>query len=242
AITLPGHASETDSFLQKRIFFMDKVSLEDQSADFNQVDLIGPRVDAILRTMGFNEIPERDGIKTTSIEGAPVRIISTEKHNYRLLFPSALYNWIDNLLIQNAAIRLTEESFAVLRVESGIPRAGHELTSHYTPLEVNLEKLISDQKGCYTGQEVISRQLTYDKVTRKLVGLHLTSLAKPGDKVFPPDRDHAIGNITSAVSSPRYGFIALAVINHRFSQPGTEVVHQRGEQSWSASVCNLPFR
>jgi folate-binding protein YgfZ len=50
-------------------------------------------------------------------------------------------------------------------VEAGLPAAGHELVEEYTPLEAGLEWAISDAKGCYTGQEVIARQITYDKVT-----------------------------------------------------------------------------
>ncbi len=38
----------------------------------------------------------------------------------------------------------------------------------------------SDNKGCYTGQEIIARQVTYDKVTKTLVGLLERDDIQPG--------------------------------------------------------------
>src|SRR5207237_5161138 len=46
----------------------------------------------------------------------------------------------------------------VLRIEEGIPRWGRELTDEIIPVEANLEgSSIDYEKGCYIGQEIISR-------------------------------------------------------------------------------------
>lgn len=57
------------------------------------------------------------------------------------------------------------------RIKNIIPRAPNEINEKNTPLDVGLENLISWNKGCYIGQEVISRLDTYDKVSKRLVGL-----------------------------------------------------------------------
>jgi tRNA-modifying protein YgfZ len=241
AITLPGYASKTADFLSKRIFFKDKVNLENQSKDFNQIDLIGPRSVDMMRNIGLKELPDKYGIKSITIDGLQVQTIGLEIGYWRLLFPPLCTETIEHILIQTGGVCLNNENYNTLLVESGLPQAGKELTDQFTPLEVNLEGLISDQKGCYTGQEVIARQLTYDKVTRHLVGLKLSSPARPGDNVYPLDQDRPIGKITSVAISPRFGPIALAVIKRPFNQIGSEVVNRDDRYSWRATVSDLPF-
>ena len=76
-------------------------------------------------------------------------------------------------MLAAAAPSLDQSQVEILRVEKGIPAWGSELSDQVTPLEAGLRAAISDNKGCYTGQEVIARQLNYDKVTRRMVGLLL---------------------------------------------------------------------
>ena len=71
-----------------------------------------------------------------------------------------------------------------LRVESGIPSIGKELTDAVNPLEGGLQDSVSFTKGCYVGQEVIARIDTYHKLQRKLCGFSFdkegASLLKTG--------------------------------------------------------------
>ncbi len=55
----------------------------------------------------------------------------------------------------------------VMRIEHGIPRWGFELTEEIIPIEANLEQRTIDyEKGCYIGQEVISRMKMSGQTTR----------------------------------------------------------------------------
>src|SRR5206468_395049 len=46
----------------------------------------------------------------------------------------------------------------IMRIEQGIPRWGRELTDEIIPIEADMEERTVDyEKGCYIGQEVISR-------------------------------------------------------------------------------------
>ena len=125
-----------------------------------------------------------------------------------------------------------------MRVESGSPGAGHELTEAYTPLEVHLNYAISDKKGCYTGQEVIARQINFDKITRHLVGLTLESTTEEGTSLVSGSTP--AGTVTSTVISPRFGPIALAVVKRPFDKPGTILTVEGGDQA-KARVTALPF-
>src|SRR5690606_39681801 len=108
------------------------------------------------------------------------------------------------------AVPLGEEAYDVLRVEAGLPASGTELTEDFTPLETGLAYTVSTSKGCYTGQEVLARQINYDKVSRQLVGLRLKEPAPAGSAVRAEGRP--AGTVTSVVLSPEHGWIALAVV------------------------------
>ena len=93
-----------------------------------------------------------------------------------------LLSWLERYLFsENLEIKLLNENpgFDISRskidvfsrIKYCLPKAQNEISEEYTPLEIGLEKLISWNKGCYIGQEVISRLDTYDKVNKKLVGL-----------------------------------------------------------------------
>jgi folate-binding protein YgfZ len=139
------------------------------------------------------------------------------------------------------AAALDGVDYESLRVEAGLPAAGHELTETYTPLETGLEAAISDNKGCYTGQEIIARQITYDKVTQHLCGLRLSQPASPGARIWAEEK--LAGQVTSITASPRYGPLALAIIKRPYFEPGTAVlVGETIESAIQAQVQALPFQ
>jgi folate-binding protein YgfZ len=89
------------------------------------------------------------------------------------------------------------------RIEHGIPAWDAELARDILPPEAGLETWTVDyHKGCYIGQEVISRLKSVGKVNRKLV--QLGNLAGPGPEVgwliYPEaDPTKACGEVTSAI-------------------------------------------
>ena len=79
----------------------------------------------------------------------------------------------------------------------------------------------AEDKGCYTGQEIIARQLTYDKVTRTLVRLRSELSLSEGAAVSFDGR--AVGTVTSSAVSPTTGPVALAVLKRPHNTDGVEV-------------------
>src|SRR5262249_560631 len=60
----------------------------------------------------------------------------------------------------------------VRRIEQGLPRWGRELTDEIIAIEANLEgRTIDYEKGCYIGQEVISRIKMSGQTNKRLCGL-----------------------------------------------------------------------
>ena len=124
------------------------------------------------------------------------------------------------------------------RIEAGEPRWGAELTEDVIPLEAGLRDVaISQNKGCYTGQEVIIRILHRGHVNRHLRGI-LTGDRNVPDVQSELTRDgKTVGKITSAIFSPRFGqAIALGYVR-REVEPGS-VVQLNGRD---VTVVELPF-
>ena len=134
------------------------------------------------------------------------------------------------------------QALETLRIESGKPRFGVDMTEATIPVEANLSEAISYTKGCYVGQEVIARIDARGHVNRQLAGLLLgeAELPEAGAKLFSPDRE--VGWVTSAVRSPAMAqTIALAYVRREFLEPGTPLQVKTGAGDIPATVAPLPF-
>ena len=141
---------------------------------------------------------------------------------------------------QGCAVGL--KALDTLRIESGKPRFGVDMTEATIPVEANLLDAISYTKGCYVGQEVIARIDARGHVNRQLVGLLLgdSKLPEAGTKLFAPDRE--VGWITSATHSPaRQQTIALAYVRREFLAPGTILQVRTDAGDVPSTVTALPF-
>jgi tRNA-modifying protein YgfZ len=141
----------------------------------------------------------------------------------------------------------------VMRIEQGIPSWGHELTNEIIPIEANLEQRAIDyQKGCYIGQEVISRIKMSGQTNKRLCGLiSLDNLPlQPGMKLAASSAaGKEAGWITSATRSKRLGKeIALGYVKRGFNSAGTNLdvlaagdSASKGSQLIRVEVVPLPF-
>jgi folate-binding protein YgfZ len=116
----------------------------------------------------------------------------------------------------------------VMRIEQGIPRWGRELTGEIIPIEANLEQRTVDyQKGCYIGQEVISRIKMSGQTNKRLCGLiSLDNIRlQSGMKLAPSSMaGKEAGWITSATRSEKIGKeIALGYVKRGFNSNGTKL-------------------
>lgn len=242
-LTLPGQSGATARFLKSRIFFNDKVSIDDLSGEYAQVDLEGKGAAAYLSKLGFSSTPILDEIASAQLGTNEVWAVEQRGltgSGYQLILPSSSVAVLENLLHQLGVIPLPPQIYHVLRLEAGLPAQRAELTEAFTPLETGLDWAIADDKGCYTGQEVIARQVTYDKVTQHLVGLRLSTPAQPGEQVWFDGK--LVGEITSAARSPRYGEIALAILKRPSHEAGTPVqIGRSGQPTTTAIVSSLPL-
>ena len=70
------------------------------------------------------------------------------------------------------------------RISEELPRWGKEIVPGMLPPEAGLDRIaISYQKGCYIGQETLSRIKSAGKLNRKLVGLRIAGPVSEGDSL-----------------------------------------------------------
>jgi folate-binding protein YgfZ len=136
---------------------------------------------------------------------------------------------------------MDESEWEVLRIENGIPRWGRELTPEIIPPEANLQmRAIDYEKGCYIGQEVISRMKMSGQTRQRLSGLTSEIALVPGMEVRAGTK--VVGRVTSAVFSQRMNsHIALAMIKRGYTEPGTSLVTLADGAETTVEVVALPF-
>lgn len=240
----PGQGPAIFNTLRTQIFFNDKVNLEGRGGALAQWALLGPQAASLLAQVAgdVSDLP-LFGWRTVSVAGGDVAVQRREglgSEGFTLLAPLPASLAVRAALLQAGATPLDDDAYHVLRVEAGVPAPSFELTEQVNPLEAGLRRFCDDHKGCYTGQEIIARQITYDKVTTHLVGLLLDDLVAPEAKVMADGKQ--AGWVSSAVHSIALQHpIALAFVRRPHHEPGTQLAIQSGDQSIAAIVTALPF-
>jgi folate-binding protein YgfZ len=141
-----------------------------------------------------------------------------------------------------AFIFFDEVCAEIFRIERGVPRWGRELTNEIIPVEANLEITSIDYgKGCYIGQEVISRMKMSGQTNKRLCGLVSLSdepLEAETRLTGETDPSREIGWITSATRSDRLGKeIALGYVKRGSNEDGMHLL-ARGNR---VQIVPLPF-
>jgi tRNA-modifying protein YgfZ len=161
-----------------------------------------------------------------------------------ILVPATLSQIVPKLVNETP---VTESALEQFRIEQGIPRWGFELSEEVLPNEAGLdERAVSYTKGCYLGQEIISRIKSLGHVNRHLRGVLLKNKTElgVGDRLIA-EGSKEIGSITSACRSDRLdASIGLAYLKRGFDHSGAIYSILRPATSsliGSAEVRSLPF-
>ena len=212
----------------ERYIIADDVQIEDVSDEFALLHLSGPaapQIEQAIVTASANRF---------GVDGTDIWIACDQR--------DAVWQ---ELSLQ---VRTCDDECAeVLRIERGIPRWGRELTNDIIPAEANLEASAIDfAKGCYIGQEVISRMKMSGQTNKRLCGLLPTgeSSVAPGMRMMSEGKD--VGWISSVAHSERVGrTIALGFLKRGFQETGAQFEVQTSDGAalpdTRVEVVALPF-
>jgi aminomethyltransferase len=124
-----------------------------------------------------------------------------------------------------------------LTLEAGTPLFDTELEGRI-PNVLGVRNALDFEKGCYVGQEVVSRVENRGQPSRRLVGLTVDAVPDPGAAVFAGDS--AIGEVTRAAEGPTVGEpVALALVG--FDAPREDLAVRVDGEEVTAAATTLPF-
>ncbi len=192
-------------WLDRFIFPADRVEVVDATAQFASLRVIGSDSGPLLESLGVqpDQLSGEDGKHdTVTIAQVPSRLAlgsGLALSGYTLLMPPTHLPTVLNALTQAGAVQIDDAAWESLRIQQGRPIPDAELTDDYNPLEAGLWHTISFDKGCYIGQETITRLNTYKGVKQHLWGIRLSAPAAAGSPIMIGDEK--IGVLTSVTES-----------------------------------------
>ncbi len=232
-ITAPGRSPAMKQFLSRQIFFNDEATVEEVTATSHQFVLHGPTADAIIAKLGVQ--PAADGYLTSTVVDIANTLVLVAQRK-----PLTRRYWTLIVLDAGAAGDVWEAvlsigepdglgcagslAYNMVRIQSGRPAFGREITPDYLPVEVGLWDEISFTKGCYTGQEVIARMESRNRLARVMVRLRLPHELKPPATLIAEGK--SVGTVTSCVKLPSNEIVGIGVVKTAFALPGTQLTTQ----------------
>jgi tRNA-modifying protein YgfZ len=210
-----------------------EVEIADASSAWAVTSVIGP---GAADAAGAAPPPGEHAQRAFERRGLEVLAVATDL-GLDLITRAEQAGELRGLLTSSGTAEVSEAAAEIVRVESGRPRFGHEMSSATIPQEAGIDgRAVSFTKGCYIGQETVARLHYKGRPNRHLRGLRLETPVSDGEEIMLEARQ--VGKIGTAVLSPAHGPIALAVIR-REAEPGAQV--EVGESGVRGRVVETPF-
>ena len=184
---------------------------------------------------------------TATVHGAEVmiaRVPDLGLEGYDLFVPFETFDSVWRDAVAAGAVPAGLAAWEIARVEAGRPEWGIDIDESTIPQEANFDEMdaISYTKGCYIGQEVVARVHFRGHVNRHLRGLRAAGGGAPpptGSQLIDDTGNH-VGDVRSAVSSPRLGGIAIGMIRREVI-PGASLTARSEHGEQRVDVAALPF-
>jgi folate-binding protein YgfZ len=232
-----------------RHIIADDVRVEDVSDRFARLTVAGPAAASIVADATGADVAalapwcHREG----RIGDTPVRIAASRWLRMPALdlvapVESAERMWEALARFRDALRPVGMTALEWLRVEAGWALFGIDYDDETLLMEALTTEHVSFTKGCYVGQEVVTRIEHQGRLNRRLCGLVLTGEAvpPPGTLIFSGERQ--VGRLTSAVRSPTLGrAIGLAMLRRDCWESGTTVRIGAEADAPVAETTSLPF-
>jgi aminomethyltransferase len=225
--------------------FVQDVTVREASADFGVFGVHGPqateKIASVLNEAGAPE-PHLSFVRG-SMDGVGVTVVASDaptgEEGYEVVCAAeSAPDVFETLLLKgNAAAPFGYATWDTLTCEAGTPQFETELVGRL-PNVLGLRNALDFEKGCYVGQEVVSKVENRGQPSRRLVGLRPDALPAADAAVF--DGDAAVGEVTRAVESPSLSApVALALVD--FDCDATDLTVRVDGEAVPATRTDLPF-
>lgn len=227
------------------------VTITNESDNFAQIALQGPKSDEILQPLTNIDLASLTSFhfnygKIGTAEAIIARTGYTGERGVELYLSTKDAVPVWHLLLEHGgALGLKPVGLGArdtLRLEMAYPLYGHELSKTISPIEANLGWVVKPEKGDFIGAESLRRQVEKGP-QRRLIGLEMTEKGVPREG-YPilDSKGKKIGVVTSGTFSPSLNIgIALALVDSHCTIAGTEIFVEIRGKSAKAKVVQTPF-
>lgn len=214
----PAWAAMVKKFINPRV-----APYGDESAVLRDLGIFGANARHVVATLTGVQAPALSALApyahvTIEIDGHKVLVTKSPDlgvEGFELIVPAEQFGGLWARASEAGATPAGLEAWEIARVEAGRPEWGLDIDDSTIPQEANFDELhaISYTKGCYVGQETIARIHFRGHVNKHLRGIHGVGLdAPPAGATLHDEAGLQVGDVRTAVRSPRLGGIALAMI------------------------------
>lgn len=178
---------------------------------------------------GYIEVWGTDNVEPS---GSPSGFLFTSATSSDHFLPLDHARDFSDRLKDLGSVEISDELYEVLRIEAGTPRYGVDMDETTIVPELGLDALISYNKGCYIGQEIIARIHFRGHVAKRLTGLVLSGpptaaighMSEPENLALTAADGKSAGRVTSTTFSPALNSdLALAYVRYEHLTGGTEL-------------------
>jgi len=217
--TPPAEATPLVEAWREKVFIQD-VEITNESDSFGVFGVHGPmsteKIASVLNHAGAPE-PELT-FERGSMGDAGVTVVASDnptgEEGYEVICGADDAESVLDTLLNHGlnAAPFGYRTFDSLTLEAGTPLFETELRDR-VPNTVGLRHGLDFEKGCYIGQELVSKVENRGQPSSRLVGLQTDSLVDAGSTVT--DAGEAVGEVTRAVESPSldepiaFGFVSF---------------------------------
>lgn len=228
----PGYVESLLPYLDSMRFWS-KVEPRDASGEYAVLTLLGPEAGTVL------DVPEQPyEVRALDGGGFARRMPWPGSTAVDLLVPrESLLDWW--LKLTRAGARAAGSwAFDALRVAAVQPRLGVDTDERSIPHEARwIDSAVHLNKGCYRGQETVSKVQNVGRAPRRTVLLHLDGapeiLPETGDPVTHGSR--TVGRVGTVVTHHELGPVALAALKRSAPLDG-ELTAGTGDRAIQAAV------
>lgn len=215
-----------------------KVRLSDASDGIALIGVAGPKSAECLQA---SALPQ-PAVRTVAGQ-EPVQVIGIDDERFLLAVDSAAAADIFRRLLAAGCIRGGSNTWQLASIRRGVPLLSAATQEAFVAQMLNFDTLggIRVGKGCYPGQEIITRIRTQGKIKQRLYRILLPCTTPPpaGTDLFSPHLgDQAAGAIVNAAMLGNGNCEALAVM--RIDCAEANSIHLGSLNGPQASLLRLP--
>jgi tRNA-modifying protein YgfZ len=148
--------------------------------------------------------------------------------------PLAESQLVESALKQAGVSVMEPSEYAAFRIQQGLPEWEQELDPTVIPVGLRLDQALDPDKGCYTGQEIVSKMSFVGHPPHVLLGLKVQGTPVIGSKALKGET--IVGTVTSAAPG-----LALLCARWERTAPGEQVIIESEGQTLQAEVVALPM-